>query len=449
MFKKNLGLARRKSATCQTIAEFSLLPGASTTESSFLKDYVLSSPVFIATKLIANAIAGIPIILKDINKNELIYQHKALEILRDPSPFTTSSLLMKELASYYILTGNSYLKVSGNNEPVELMALNPRGISIKPGRDGFPGDYDYQFNNMTDTFRRDGRIFVDPQNNHLGHLRDFNPDYSAENLVGYSTFTGCVLEIIQGICANVHNNALLKNQARPSGLMTYSGKDVLDDEQVQEIQSILKEKLSGAANTGKTTFLNGEFKWQQLSESMKDMDFPTLKRTSAQTIFLAADIPLAMVSPDNMTFSNMAASKYAFYDNAVIPRLKEIIGLLNRNVLSRYKNTENLTYWFDESAIESLQLRKLEYATQLFQSGIGTRDEARLEIGQEPADNPEDGDAFFSSTAQAAAPNDPGAKSVGKAEYVSLMKRLKGIDGNRLYDDDLIDSNVKLFFNGN
>lgn len=445
MFKKFNFTQNKKSYGI--VSQLSLLgTGQQTHSTSFIGDYVKSSPVFIATKLIADAIAGIPILLKDSKNDELIYQHEALEILRNPSPFCTKTLLMKELASFYVLTGNAYLKIIGSNKPVEISSLNPKGMNITAARDGYPGAYEYTTNMQTEKFTRDSRRFLDPMNNELAHLRDFNPDYSSENLVGYSAFSGCILEIMQGIAANIHNNALLKNQARPSGLLTFAGKDVLDDDQVREIQGILKQNLSGAANAGKTTFLNGEFKWQQLSESMKDMDFPTLKKDCAEVIFKAAKIPLPMISPDNMSFANMDSAKFAFYDNAALPVLKEILALFNQKILIRYKGVQNLEYWFDESAIESLQLRKLDYAKNLYQSGIGTRDEARTQIGYEPSINQEDGDSYYRSNPNINIGNESSSKAVEQKEYVRLMKELRGLDGKRLYDDELIKKNVKLYY---
>ena len=44
----------------------------------------------------------------------------------------------------------------------------------------------------------------------------------------------------------------------------------------------------------------------------------------------------------------MDASKYAYYDNAVIPILKRILKFLSAKLLSRYAGTEELEYSFDD-----------------------------------------------------------------------------------------------------
>ena len=81
----------------------------------FINFYIEACPVFTATKLIADAISSIEIVLRDKN-GDYIYEHEALKILRNPNPFTDGQLFMKELASYYILTGNTYLNIIGEKK---------------------------------------------------------------------------------------------------------------------------------------------------------------------------------------------------------------------------------------------------------------------------------------------------------------------------------------------
>lgn len=447
MFKKFFSGEKKNYFT--KLSLLSLLDYGTETPVIDLEHYVKSSPVFTATKMIADAISGIDIIIKDKKSEKIIYDHPALSLLQNPNPFTTRNLFLKEFSSFYILTGNSYLKIIGNNKPVELAALNPSGIVIEAGRDGYPGKYTYTANGSTTDFKRDGRQFFDSMKNEISQLRDFNPNYSSTQLVGLSTFAGCVYEIALGIAANIHNNALIKNQGRPSGLVSYKGKDPLSDDQVSQVKEILKTKLSGAANAGKTTFLNGEFDWKQMSENIKDMDFPALTKQIAEIIFKAAKIPLAMVSPDNMSFANMDASKFAFYDNAVLPIFKEILEFLTIRVLRRFDSSENLVFAYDESAIESLQLRKLQYATQLYSSGLGTRKESREQIGYQDLDNGEN--VFFQKPSFniSDASQQQTQKAIERAEYLRLMTTMKDLKGNRMHSDEIIKRNLLTFYGDN
>ena len=351
----------------------------------FIDYYVKACPVFTATKRIADAVAPIPIVIKDKRKNEFVYDHPALKLLKNPNPFKSGNLLMKEMVGFYILTGNSYLNVIGKFDPVELDTINPKLINIQANNnDGYPEYYGASNTSGEIVYRRDEKKkFKSRDGNQLIHLRDFNPQAESDNLVGASTFLGCQLEISQYILASIHNNALLENQARPSGLLTYKGKDALSDTQVDGVKSILKGELAGAANAGSTTFLNGEFDWVQLSQSVKDMDFPTLKKKTEESVYNAAKIPLPLVSADTMTLANMEAATYTFYDVAVLPVLDQILSFLTQNILSRFKGSENLEFAYDDSAIEALANRKVDEALKSAQTGVLTTDEIRSIMGKE------------------------------------------------------------------
>jgi len=356
---------------------------------TFIEYYVKACPVFIATKRIADAVAPIPIIIKDKKKDEFIYDHPALKLLKRPNPFKSGSLFMKEMTGFYILTGNSYLNVIGKFDPVELDTINPNLINIQANNnDGYP-EYYGASNHLGETvYRRDRqKKFISANGNQLIHLRDFNPEARSDNLVGASTFAGCQLEISQYILASIHNNALLENQARPSGLLTFKGKDALSDTQINQVKDLLGDQLSGAANAGRTTFLNGEFDWIQLSQSVKDMDFPTLKKKTEENVYNAAKIPLPLISPDTMTMANMGAATYLFYDMAVLPVLDQILSFLTQNILSRYADSENLEFAYDEYSIEALADRKTEQALKSSQVGVLTTDELRTMMGKEALKN--------------------------------------------------------------
>jgi HK97 family phage portal protein len=380
-------IKKREEKSCRQITLREVLQNEFTYNTSprkFIGYYLENCPVFVATKLISDACSSIDILIKDTVTGEFIYEHPLLKLLKSPNPFKDGRLLMKEIAGFYIMTGNSYLNVIGNLDPVELDTIKPQLINIEANSsDGYAQSYSVNTDYGT-TYKRDqDNKFIDSSNNQLIHLKDLNPTDSSDNLLGLSTFVGCQLEISQYILASVHNNALLENGARPDGMMTYKGAEPLSDDQVVQIREILQAEFTGASNAGKSTFLNGEFNWTQLSQSVKDMDFATLKKSVAENVANAAKIPLPMISPDNMTLSNMDSAKYAFYDNAVLPVFKQILSFLTQDVLSRYNNSENLELSFDESSIEAIANRKIDAALRSSQTGVLTTNEIRTIMGYE------------------------------------------------------------------
>lgn len=422
---------------------------ATTNPNEFIDFYLKACPIFTATKMIAEAIGSIDIVLKDKN-GDFTYEHKALTILKNPNPFVDGQLFLQEIVSSYLLTGNCYINIIGEKEPIELNTINPQDIIInQDASDGYAGEYNWTSTNSNRIYlRNQQKRFIDSKKNELIHLRSYNPKFSSSNLIGISAFAGCQLEIQQYILASIHNYSLLKNQARPSGIITYKGNNDLSQEQVDGLKDTIKNKLSGAKNAGEPAFLGGDFNWIQLSESTKDMDFPTLKKSVAEACYSAVKIPLPMISPDNMSFANMDASKYLFYDNAVLPILKRLLKFLSVKLLSRYPNAQGLEFYFDESAIEALEARKYENAKILSQIGKYTDNEIRSITGFEAIDG---GDIIYRpanliESGRDTYTEDNRDKPVAKSEFIKIMKAQQHQDGGKFYTDEYIELKAKEFY---
>ena len=443
--KKGLSLANSYLLLNQTSFSFT------DNQSEFIKYYFNSSPVFTGIKLIQDNAATIAPVIKDTKKNEFVYDHPLLDLLNKPNPFMDGTLFMKSLIGFFILTGNSYLEVIGSTKPVELNLLKPQDITIQGNqKDGYPQKYTYNPNNSI-TYSRDPKNnFVAPNGNQMGHLRNFNPRYCNDNLFGVSDLNAAEIEISQYILASIHNNSLLENQARPSGILTYKGQNEIPQDTIDNIKDTLRTNLSGATNAGSATFLSGDFDWKQMSESIKDMDFATLKQQTATAIYNALKIPLPMVSPDNMTLANMETAKINFYDNTILPLMKTIYNFLGQLLLPRYPNGENLELTFDEAAIEALEPRQVNNTLKLSQSGVLTTNEIRSQLGYEDL---EGGDTLYQPTTLAPIASDvftddnreQPAKE--KAIFVETMKRVKDLDGKRLYSDEEIKKSLELYYN--
>lgn len=407
--------------------------------SSFLAYYKQNSAVATAIKTLSDNATTIEFAVRDKKAKKFI-DHEVLGLLANPNQYTDGKLFESELIGFFILTGNEYLRITGSSKPVEIFNLNPSGITINPSATtGYADSYLYSYGNQALTFKANAKgKYEAPGFNELTQLRNFNPNFGYNNLFGISELKGCELEIALHSLANIHNYSLLKNQARPSGLITYKGDGALSDSQIELITKTLRESLSGASNSGKATFLSGDFDWTQLSESMKDMDFSTLYRRTAEAIYNTLKIPLPLVSPDNMTLANMETAKTNLFDNAIVPLKRTICSFLTRSLMPRYKNSENLEITFDESEIEVLKPREVKNALDISKAGILTRDEIRASIGYDPMTNGT-GDQIVGGQQSA----QPAAEPAQKSELKHLMQNLLGKDGKPIYSEDFINETLK------
>lgn len=428
----------------------------------FIQFYLQCSPVFTALQLIADNVASINFVLYNTAKDEYVYDHPLLKLLKKPNPFTSSELFIQEIVNYYRLTGNFYLNITGkgkdeNSEPIEINSLKPTTITIEPNTsDGYAQIYKYGKDSGQINYERNARKrFINSKaNKEIVHLRAFNPNFSSNDLLGVSSLVACQLEISQYLLSNIHNNALLKNQGRPSGILSFKGDPkTLNQETIDTVKHVVREKLQGAANAGEVPFLGGDFHWQQLSESVKDMDFPTLNARHANTIYNALKVPLPMVSPDNMAMATMEVAKLNFYDNNIIPLFRTISGFLGDALLPRYKGSENLILTYDESTIDALEPRRMQNLKDRALINVDTINETRALLGSEaladggdvvrqPANMiPVGSDAYTAGGRESPA-------VVDKAAYINLMRGLKKLDGTRLYSDEIINKNLQYFYGG-
>ena len=160
-----------------------------------------------------------------------------------------------------------------------------------------------------------------------------------------------------------------------------------------------------------------------------------------------------MVSSETMTFSNMDSSKFAFYDNAVLPLLKQYLSFLNYSVLSRY-DSKGLTFSFDPAGIQALESRKIENAHTLSKLDAVTDNEVRTAIGYPHLE--QGGDVVYKPINEVPAGTDiytqdqrnTPTKSFKEDELEALakMSRCKDAQGHDIYSkEDLKDNVVKLF----
>jgi len=351
----------------------------------FVSYYYKSSPLFTAIKLIADNINAIDLVLYDSRKEEFVYEHNILQLLKNPNPFTGKSLFMEGILNNFLLTGDTFIEIIGNNKPVELNIIPSQYVTVVASlRDGYPESYRYEGSNMASrSFKRQDNRFIADNGNELINLRSYNPEYNSNNLRGVSYIQPIELELTQYILASIHNESILKNQGRPSGILTYKGDKVVSDDVLNAIKENLQKQFSGAKNSGNTMFLDGDFDFKQLSESIKDMDFATLKLQTQIAVYNALKIPLPMISPEHMSLANMDTAKLNFYDNCIMPLYTKIINFLNEKLLVRYSNNDNLKLSYDESTIDALKPRQSETIDRIAKSGVLTINEIRSQLGYE------------------------------------------------------------------
>lgn len=399
---------------------------------TFLNYYLQCSPVFTAVKLIKDNAVSIEPKIFDHKKKEYI-NHPFLELLNKPNPFQNKRQFLSEYFLFYLLTGNVYTNVVGTGKPVRLDNYNPQYITIQESiNDGYPLTYSYSSGSAAENYNRDTDFkenkakFLSKNGNELIHLKNIDPKGDWNKKYGVSELVGCQLEIEQYLQASKHNNSLLENGCRPSMLISIEGE--AGDDQMEAIEESVNSKLKGSTNTGRPLLINSKTSIQQLSQNAKDMDFAGLKKDTMTAIYNCLKIPLAMVSQDSSTFNNLESSRYAFYDNNIIPLINIVFTHLTRNVLSRYPNSENLELTYDPSQIEAISDRIKNEVRLDYEKGLLTRNEARAEIGKEQIGV--EGDVFYQPMNLIPVGTDPSTEDNRESNAKNLVNTMSSIKDN-------------------
>jgi HK97 family phage portal protein len=180
------------------------------------------------------------------------------------------------------------------------------------------------------------------------------------------------------------NYSLLKNSARPSGLLRFKG-GYPGQEEIQKLREHFKRAIQGSSNAGEIPMLSDDTEWTAMSQSPRDMDFINTMKESAKYVASALGVPLPLIDNDSATFNNIEQSKERLYTDTVIPDLEEFVNALGIWLLPRFG--EGLHFKLDLDsipALEKMRERAFDRSAKAYTSGILTREESRELIGYEP-----------------------------------------------------------------
>ena len=354
---------------------------------SYAKEgYKENAVVYKCVNEIANGASAIH--LNVFDGDTKLDNHPLIDLLARPNPLQAGNEFFQSLYSFLLLSGNSYVLRTGedNEAPKELHLLRPDRIRIEPSTTVFPSAYLYTING-----REIAKYTVDniTGQSMIKHFKLWNP---TDDYYGLSPITAASTDIDQHNYSAKHNVNLLMNGARPSGAIVFKPKDEvgqsvqLTESQRQQVLSDLEQRFKGTDNAGRAMLLEGDFDWKEMGLSPKDMDFLQMKNMSARDIAMCFGVPSQLVGiPDAQTYSNVQEARLALYEETIIPMAKRIQSDLNEYLSPLFN--ENIRIEYDIDSIPAMAERRrriYENVTVAVREGIISRNEARERLGLEP-----------------------------------------------------------------
>ena len=347
--------------------------------------YKENAIVFRCVNEIANGAAAIPFCV--YQGDVKLDAHPLISLLARPNPLQAGVEYFQSLYSYLLLSGNSYALASNiNGVPTELHILRPDRIEIEPSETAIPKAYKYKINNqVVQTYPADPVTGAAE----VKHFKLWNP---LDDYLGLSPLAAASMDVDQHNMIAKHNIALLANGARPSGAIVFKPADdagmrrMLTDGQREQLSTDLNNRFQGVNNAGKPMLLEGDFNWQEMGMSPKDMDFMSQANMTAKDIALCFGVPSQLIGiPDAQTYANVQEARLALYEETIIPLAKRIESDLNEWIVSSYGDDIRLTSDIDAiPAMTERRRRTYENVTIAVRDGIISRNEARERLALEP-----------------------------------------------------------------
>jgi HK97 family phage portal protein len=305
--------------------------------------------------------------------DDVLDTHPALDLLARPNPAQGWDGFIQQAFVDFMLQGEMAINTPNEGQPAELWITNPLHLEVMPGRSGLPSGYKFKKDGYEKLFR------VAPSgDSDLFFMKTYNPlDYWR----GQSPLMAASLAADTHNAGSRWNYRLLKNSARPSGLIKFN--DTPMGETVARLREFFKERLQGEHNAGEIPMLTGGADWVPMDNSPRDMDFMNTQKEAAKLIAAALGVPLPLIDNDASTFNNLEIAKERFYTDTIIPMFNEFLAQFSNWLMPRFGAPDvKLQIDLDQvPALEASRERKFNRMVRAVQAGVLTVDEVRVAIG--------------------------------------------------------------------
>lgn len=355
-------------------------------------------PIKRATNLLSNEFSSIDFVLFDKQTKEFIKEFdpripesRVLNNLKMPNGNKTAKEFKKSNFASYIVTGESYIMITGMTDIQEIWWINPSDVTVFSENDNFyPDRFVLTFPNGSMTFNRDqdNRYFTSNKGQELYQIIDFNPFFKIGNQRGFSCLSSIFFEIEQYISGNVHNISQLKKGARPSGILLT--EESITSDQIQEMKKQIRSFYQGSHNTGNVMVMSRGREFKELSISNKEMEYSKLNATNKQAIYDLLEIPPSFYDNSAATFNNKMQDRINLYLFGVLPQARRLAEEFTKAFMPRFKNGDRYEITFIEKTIPALELMFDESNLRKANSGVFTINELRERYGLEDIGTPGD-----------------------------------------------------------
>jgi len=305
--------------------------------SNAIDAYCGNYALFACVTKIAKAVGGLEFELW--GPKGKIDQHPILDMLYNPNLSEGSRSFYQRLTTHLLLAGNAYIYIAKSGQTGSLFLVNPIGMEVViDSETGLIAGYKFK-----------GKRIREFKKEEICHIRHPHPGNDYYGLPFY--LPGQQLADILALTEK-WNLALLHNDMRPPGIIVTD--EPLGPTKKREIQTKFESEWAGAANAGRSVFLEGGLEWKPAGMTIKDADWVEMMKVYLRQMAALFDVPSELLGDsENKTYSNMKEARRAFYLETVLPLCDFIIDEFNRSIVPLWG--KGMWLQIDRANIEALQ----------------------------------------------------------------------------------------------
>lgn len=375
LFKKQKPVKALPSASKKsffaTIASQLSIGGRSGFESAAEQGFNRNPYIFACVDQRASNFASLPISIEDNDRQ--IDNHDILMLLKN-AVYNNERISQHDflymISAFLDLAGSVYIWGDDIKRPSELVLLSPSDVEVRD----FNGSVIYRI----------GQKVINQEQEFFLHLKGFNP---LSKVLGLSPANSCSLSIDTNNAGRTYNASLMEKHTKISAWIKGNAGEI-PAEMREQFRQEFKQKAGGATNAGDVVFISGDIDVVEGQMKPVDMDWLNAMELSGKEIAMAYKVPLELLGVGRATYENVKEAKLGFMIQTVLPQMQKLLTALEMKLLPDGK----LKLLVDLDDVELIQKARQEakhkeltakaaHATQLYQAGIITQNEAREVLG--------------------------------------------------------------------
>ena len=318
-----------------------------------------------AVNLIASNVAQVPLLIYNKN-NDVVENDYVNSIFNAPNSETSNFELWEQTVISLYNRGEAfwYLNTNEHNVIKDMFVLDPKFMKHFLDKD---------------TGMISKWVFNDKIPMEVNNVIHFKASGSGKR--GFSLLNTIVIELSSDEQAAQFSNSYFKNGAKLGGIIT-TDKDVeITSAELAKVIDKFNATHQGSNKSYKVAGLLGGLKYQEMTTSLKDMDFLQSRKDIRDKIMVLLGVnPTVMGLVENVNLANAQMAMRQFIELTILPLLIRLQQKLNATLFNNH--FKGYTCKFDKNSIEALQediVKQLEAAKTLLSMGY-TRNEINTRL---------------------------------------------------------------------